>query len=361
METVFPLPDEIAQGHLGRWRFINGFSSNSTCMNYLRQKTKELEVGQSDIPDVNILACCSEVDIRIYQGLHTLLPFVSFTVPDDQRLEGGWAPKIVRKYGMRLPRQFAHFCPACVGDDVYRRGFSYWRRAHQLPGSYWCAKHPTVRLHETKSKQSFEREPQFWLLNGQSVPQNLPEEIRNNSISHRFSEACRSMLKVTSGQNNGIVRRLLVERAISKGIATGAQHLTSQKYQRLSDLVKEELPVVLQAELCESLLNKCKREYLDEIDGAIGFPTYQEIPRSIGTAFAIIFLYSSVQEAISEFESAGRLLQQSSLERIFTGGRYNISAVAAELKISESIAGKIIFANRHSISLKISQEIGAQV
>ncbi len=82
---------------------------------------------------------------------YTLLPFYTYYANDMLKMRAMEAIKsdsgmgLHSKLGINTSRvkvpQFLRYCPECVSEDIERRGETYWRRTHQLPGVIVCADH----------------------------------------------------------------------------------------------------------------------------------------------------------------------------------------------------------------------------
>lgn len=82
---------------------------------------------------------------------YTLLPFYTYYAIDMLRMRAMEAIKsdsgmgLHSRLGINTSRvkvpQFLRYCPECVSEDFERRGETYWRRTHQLPGVLVCTDH----------------------------------------------------------------------------------------------------------------------------------------------------------------------------------------------------------------------------
>jgi hypothetical protein len=151
--TIKPMPDELAVGHLHR--------------------VVVFEPAVAQLFDKRKLETCDAIDRLAeigglsryeYVRQHTLLPLFRAVV-DDAGIEEFSIPPdrgalCLQAKLSTLTTEFFRYCPDCCAEDQDFRGFSYWRRAHQIPGLDVCPKHaralrvvagrrlPTVQPHE---------------------------------------------------------------------------------------------------------------------------------------------------------------------------------------------------------------------
>jgi hypothetical protein len=80
-------------------------------------------------------------------SLHSMVPFNYHTSTSlDQDTPLGWSDYIVQRHGLEHPSRRALLCEKCLESDL-ERGYSHWRRDHQLPGELTCRIHaqPLIR------------------------------------------------------------------------------------------------------------------------------------------------------------------------------------------------------------------------
>jgi len=80
-------------------------------------------------------------------SLHSMVPFTHHTSTSlDQDAPLGWSDYIVQRHGLEHQSRRALLCDKCIKSDL-ERGYSHWRRDHQLPGELACRIHaqPLIR------------------------------------------------------------------------------------------------------------------------------------------------------------------------------------------------------------------------
>lgn len=134
-------PDEAAQGYVGRILALNGCDTQRLWSDPLfASHLARHPPTQRARPWLEALAGINGLSVDSFLRHHTLTPFFNaFTVDDSPTWSSEMHTRAIRpNSGTR-----GHFCLDCVREDYSFWGFSYWRRAHQLPGVAWCPKHGT--------------------------------------------------------------------------------------------------------------------------------------------------------------------------------------------------------------------------
>jgi TniQ len=362
MLTVLPHPDELAKGHLGRWRMINCIPSSSTCMEVMRDKFEQSGFGSRSTPFLHVLATFSGLENRYYERHHSMMPFMSFAVKDNLRTaDGGWTPQVAR-WGLLTPRKLAFMCPACIDEDKKNLGYSYWRRSHQLPSSFWCDKHPNERLHWAHSDAPFDRLPEDWLVESKTEVQSLQEAIREHPLFQKFEEACQQMLQGGSNRSVKLVRGLLCSKAHERGIATACNHNRPIKGFRFSDMVKQELPIGLLHAIWPSLLDKTAGAFYAEIDDAVRSGSLNSL--GTGTALAISLLWGSTTTSFFEMDEVPKRPKpknmRSTIKTLFVQRNGDLSMIAKDIDLSITATAKIILLHRQEIYRHLDQNLESQ-
>ncbi|MDC7714421.1 TniQ family protein [Vogesella sp. LYT5W] len=134
----YPLQDELAQGLLGRLARLNGLSSFNTVSKLLTEYSHR---GNS-IPQLWQLAEICRMDFFIFTANHSMLPILSpLTEKDCSFEEIHNRNQNILCNGLSIPKKQLRWCKTCSHLDIKKRGFSYWRRQHQINGVDWCIEH----------------------------------------------------------------------------------------------------------------------------------------------------------------------------------------------------------------------------
>lgn len=137
------LPDELSQGYSGRLARTNGFGSIMAFEQHLSSNLGCVQTKfELPVSKVERLAETAGMSVHAYVRSHSMLTlWQGVTCASSERnLERDFYQALLT-YGVRASRSALHYCPSCAQADVLFHGMSYWRREHQIPGVYGCAKH----------------------------------------------------------------------------------------------------------------------------------------------------------------------------------------------------------------------------
>lgn len=153
LELLDWLPDETLFSLVSRLHLFWGFPlAGQTCEVLFGHHQQG---SQHDLPS-RLDAFVSRTNQRYGSAadlatLHTLLayyrPFVGAALVDEavQAMATNNVAHLKLRLGMLTSRFRAHHplkaCQCCIGEDIERHGWSYWRLAHQYPGVWVCLKH----------------------------------------------------------------------------------------------------------------------------------------------------------------------------------------------------------------------------
>lgn len=189
MATIKALPDELAAGHAGRFTLLNDCPNARYFFDTVRIKIGG-PLRPHAYPDVCLLARLNNQSVATYTSKHTMLPFTCFPLT-----RGWWNLAILGRYGLQTKRAFAYFCADCARNDRTTRGFSYWRRSHQLIGRRHCAKHPSTRLTRVVDQEHpFDRCPSHWQDLGTTTVEAFSENKRYTQWRQRLVDIEQFML-----------------------------------------------------------------------------------------------------------------------------------------------------------------------
>lgn len=211
MLRIQPLPDELAQGYMGRLARIHGWhndtASRAAMISWLRTQ------GQDglDYSVIELLASVACQSLGQFTQSHTILPFRRFVTHDKDDVEGPNVQRSTLKlFGTVELRPHPCFCEQCVIEDVKFHGFSYWRRSHQLPGLFWCTKHGQPLRYVTKDRP-FAQAPEGQLHTAETFEVDWVEGLRRNKCIERYVEIAHELL-----ENTRLVNYQSYEREIQK-------------------------------------------------------------------------------------------------------------------------------------------------
>lgn len=140
-----PLKDEFALGLIGRLCHINSINSFVGIMrNLLAHFGLKSEQGAY----LEALALSAGMGLQDFVLAHTIAPamLTQWNVVAGRLGGNGRFQLGDERNPLKLARKRAYFCPRCLEQQRHDLGFSFWHRAHQLPGIYWCPWHWTALL-----------------------------------------------------------------------------------------------------------------------------------------------------------------------------------------------------------------------
>ncbi len=351
MITAQPLADEFMLGHIGRWRTVNHFRSVAQCLDELSQQYADQRCGPQNPLALQIMARHSGLDFHDYARLHTMLPFTAFSVYDKRIVNQAWSVGVTKRHGAGTPRQAAYFCPACTEEDLGYWGYSYWRRSHQLPGMYWCQKHPNERLHAVDAPDAFDTQPHLWIGAAKARIHDLPIALRDHAEVRRFGEFCQAMLDHGRPLMVKAVRRVLGERAIAMELRV---HNTSVSMRRPSDLATTVFPPVFLQSVFSNVAKKRPGAYFRPIDGAVR--SGNRASTATGTALVASMLFSSVAPTFKAFLAAeqqtreeGEPVRDAPLSPLYFSSAGDVPTIAKALGLSVTKAQQLVLSKKSSI------------
>ena len=164
LELCRPLPDEIIQGWLGRMRAINCINPKEKIEELIEAYARSINRGAVVSADFfQDAACILNMQREQFLQQHTLTPF--FNCLSGLKASGKLGTKSAKHREARerhVPFSFGgkhpRYCWQCAQEDRSSLGFSYWRRAHQIPGLLWCSKHSSQLLTVTR-RDAFNHSP----------------------------------------------------------------------------------------------------------------------------------------------------------------------------------------------------------
>lgn len=135
-----PQEDELALGMLGRFARLNGMSSISWAISALKNSFAE----STDTPVLWAFAKACGADSAGFVFRHSMLPVlypISRYIGSPQAISS--ERHLAQIAGLTTSLATLRWCPDCVFDDKAERGFSHWRRQHQISGQDVCSVHQT--------------------------------------------------------------------------------------------------------------------------------------------------------------------------------------------------------------------------
>ena len=136
------LLDELLDGYIGRLVLISGCNSEIAFARVLARNRGEHARDPSAVEFLQDVCSISGASVQAILQKHTVAG--ALLIPAEYFLRGGAYPP-GRRFAYRCWADYAKehlwMCPQCVEDDLKAQPFAYWRRSHQLPGTFTCRAH----------------------------------------------------------------------------------------------------------------------------------------------------------------------------------------------------------------------------
>lgn len=293
-----PLQDELALGLLGRFTRLNGLSS-------IAQAIKSLRAFQPDgenAPILWLIAAACEQDPSVFSVrhsmLHVILP-ISKNVDSSQ--DAGSSLYRISLKGMRPPAGLLRWCPECSRLDMEERGFSYWRRKHQVMGVDWCAEH-----HRPLVSTAIEfaiLSPGHPATHGSlcTTQTNIEEEIRCPAVQ-RMQQIMFSWLQRPKPIRLKAWTEVVSGQCLNKGLRIGE----IGKRPVVSDLIQKAFPTSWLARHLPEIASKKPRSFVRKVDGAcidkhVAYP-------ALACVTILAALFDTVEHALDALEAVDNRL-----------------------------------------------------
>ena len=293
-----PLDDELAIGLLGRFARLNGISTTNWAMDALVNSFQ----GPAKSPALWLVANACEIDTDCFTASHSMIPIlypISRYVgsPCEDRVK----QRIAYMSGLSTLRETFRWCPDCVRQDQLERGFSYWRRQHQIGGMEWCNVHQAL-LYETPTDSTiYQPGLKSAAVNSIRPAIDISEEINNPALArlHKIQIAWLHQQRPLPLQAWSEVIR---KKCHQLGLRIGEVG----KRPVVSDLIHEIFPSSWLRRHMPEVATKQTGEYVRKVDGAcvdrhVSYP-------SLACASILAALYESAEQALTELDQTRQRL-----------------------------------------------------
>lgn len=339
------LPDEYAPGYKGRVLNFNGMTDRKLGMETLMAWSGNAGSSRREISTVELLAKIAGIDVTQFVCAHTTLPLRRAVAATLLDVEHGCTRQrsLLWCIALRDTRPGAYLCTQCVLEDLDFHGMSYWRREHQLPGQFCCAKH-NLPLSFVESINSFLSPPSAFYKNPQVVDYLWAAKLQASKPINRFLAITSDLLARSKPLDEREVSRVARAKASALGLHTGRGTV---KGKLISDFIKERLDKEWLASVAPGLVEKPAGELWLPVDGTLAGKRRGISATIYAIAFAV--LYESSDEAINamltpspphdENASRGPLVHEVTEQRLrdtYVECRGCHAAVARLLQLSQS-------------------------
>ena len=300
MSHNFPIPldDELALGLLGRLARMNGMSSVLCAVRSIKVAFLEDE----HIPTLWMIAKACDLDASEFTAKHSMLPVLyPISRYEGTERESSNRRHLASAYGLSASASGLRWCPECARLEQNERGFSHWRRAHQVNGIDWCVTHHVPLINAS--------------LDAAICAPAHPNSLGPTSLS---------AVDLEDEQNNPALQRLqyiLLEwlqrpapfqlRAWSEVVRQRCRELRLRmgeigKRSVVSDLILAQFPQRWMKQHMPEVAAKQSRSFVRKVDGAC-IDKHVTYP-ALACAAVLSVLFESAEEALTELELANRQL-----------------------------------------------------
>lgn len=290
-----PFPDELIHGYRGRLMRSNGIASDKKFDMLMREWAEVPVSGYREVPQAVLLAKMAGMPVTEFVSQHSFVPLRRAITWFHPETKHGCESKLPLLWSgpMHLPRDGAYFCEHCVAEDLEFHGMSYWRRAHQIPGVFWCSKHMAPLLYMEKDS-AFQSPPSTFVDIALRVSREWVEELIENPYVMRYADVCFGLMEHDRPFNVAVVSHVLKQEARAQGFQTSGRPV---KRPMLSDLAISEIGRQWLATVIPALANKLEGEISHQVDGVC----YLKKSSSSVVAYALVcaLLFSSADNAIN--------------------------------------------------------------
>lgn len=293
-----PLDDELALGLLGRFARLNGMSSIAWAIKSIKGTFQE-SLGQ---PVLWQIARACALDASDFTAKHSMIPVlhpISRYVGSER--ETGHRRNLALVSGLSTPTTGLRWCPDCARQSQLERGFSYWRRYHQINGIDWCSTHH-VPLVTTEADFAISS-PRHSTIQGQTTLPlvDLEKELGNPAL-HRLQYILSGWLQRPQPFHLRAWCQVVSQKCRDLNLRIGE----IGKRAVASDLILEQLPHSWLRRHMPEVASKQARSFVRKVDGAC-IDKHVTYP-ALACATILSVLFESAELALAELESANRAL-----------------------------------------------------
>lgn len=293
-----PLQDELALGLLGRFARLNGLSS-------IAQVTKSLKACQPKGESIPLLWLVADVcgrDRHVFSAKHSMLPAMSpISKYADSKQDADRSNHRIHQRGMRLPTVQLRWCQTCSRMDVEERGFSHWRRQHQIQGVDWCVEHH-LPLISTATEFAIHPPGHPATHGSLCTTQASTEEESLHPLLQRMQQIMFKWLHRPTPIRLAAWAEVVSEQCRNAGLRIGE----IGKRPVASDLIQETFPESWLARHIPEIASKTPRSFIRKVDGAyidkhVAYP-------ALACAAILAVLFDTAEHAFDALETADNRL-----------------------------------------------------
>lgn len=320
------LPDELDRSYLGALMRFNGKTTEVHITQAL------VEAFSADLPSMGksasrleLLSVAAGMPVAAFVQEHSTLPLRRSITPNPTDHAHG-SPvnrRIWQLSGMRRCREGAYFCPDCAVADVGFHGRSYWRREHQTPGLYWCAKHRGP-LKIVDGDQAFLQAPTLFLDYRRGVDHPAIAVHHDHPVISRYLSICAGLYDRPKPLPVHSVRTAIRRAVEPLGFPRyGAAPSSEHERWLLSDHVRDAYPREWLESILPKFASKRPGQVVEQVDGTL----WAGALASAAHVYALVAatLYESSDAALQAFggqdaKSSGKMASRVDRSSVAASG-----------------------------------------
>lgn len=323
-----PQEDELITSHLSRLAHLNGMGFDRFITRLTSSGRENKKHSSQSLEIYQRISALVGLSPEEYLRRHTMAPIERFAANSEEQVHNFELPTPHRQRDTLLRLNSpAYFCRECASSEVEDRGFSTWKRIHQITGVEWCLIHG-IQLHSVKGLDAILMQPHMIILE-RSFACHADESWKENSSVIKYASFCLSMLKNPSRFHRKEISKIMLPHHSEKGLITKPNSVGK----RLSDLVKEHYPISWLAKHYPSIATKAPNNHCATIDTIVS--SVKGIPGE-SYAISLSLLFNDHTDAIAHIKSPlikPRLLRltTSQMINLWLNNMGNVSAIAESL------------------------------
>ncbi|WP_407702889.1 TniQ family protein [Thiobacillus sedimenti] len=286
-----PQDDELAEGYWGRIKLLNVSASNRSLGAML---TKYLGLEDPGISKLEVLARFARQPVAEFVRQHSLIPYlraVSFRWTENEH--GSPANRhYLRQNAFRRLLPSLRFCPACASVEI-AKGWSYWKRKHQLPGYDWCSLHRAPLIYSLDPRGG-DALPTPDAGNTSHITDH-EQALIDHPVIQRYMRICEGFLSMHAPLNTIFSSRMLTSRMSELGLSTNAR---AGNGGILSDFIFDSVPTNWLGRVIPNIQRKFPKRHFSLLDN-IQFSTASPVAHAV----AMATLFPSANEALTRWQA----------------------------------------------------------
>ena len=287
---------ELARGYFARLGRVNDGTTDFQLSARLRRSVG-LDDHDTSKTLVELIARANNESVSDVVSRHSMVPFIFHTVRSEANNEYcTWSDRILRIYGLMHRTRWAMFCETCVKSDL-ERGYSYWRRDHQLPGATTCGFHarPLVRVEDVEAFTLLPTDMHNCL--GSAMQLNYSHNPRAGHWVSRYLEFAAHFMQQPTPTKESIYISVVGKRAVDRGYCRDPRWPS----RLISDDILDVYPIDWLIHILPKVSEKTRGTYFTPLDASIKAPA---MARTEAQCLALPLLFEDIPDFLTACRQA---------------------------------------------------------